>query len=414
MNDNASKEKVTIEEAVSLLLAQAEPVSVEEVGVQSADRRILAENINAKVSLPPFARSAYDGFAMRAVDTQGASAEHPVRLSVLGTVAAGECWESSMVPEGSAVRIMTGAALPVGTDCVINFERVSESDGRIVLSCPLSPLQNVDRKGDEVREGAPLFSSGERLTPAHIGVLASQGIGAVHVYRKPKAAVFSTGSELAAIGQALPAGKIYDSNLYTLCASLEREGYDITESAHLPDDETVIRNELCRLAKSCDLILTTGGASVGDRDFAQKALISAGAELLFSRVRMKPGSCCFGARLGGALIVSLSGNPGAALTAYLRIALPAIRKIAGWQYFTLEEKLLPLQGGCRKKCPNPRILKGHTETVDGKTFFVCHEGQRNGMRMSFLHMNALAEVPPLDAPLAGGTPVRVFLPGDTI
>ena len=255
-----------------------------------------------------------------------------------------------------------------------------------------------------------LFRAGELFTPAHIGVLASQGISEVRVYRKPRAAVISTGSELLAPGTVWEPGKIYDSNLYILRALLEREGYAADTCVHVPDDADSISGALRRFAPKHDLILTTGGASVGDKDLVPSALERAGAEVLFARVQMKPGSCCFGAVMGGALLVSLSGNPGAALTAYYRIALPAVRRLTGRGDYALRETVLPLRFEARKTGPNPRILKGHAETVEGVTYFAAHEGQKNGMQLSFLGMDALAELPPLNVPLGAGTKVRVFFP----
>lgn len=403
------REYVSIEEAVTSLLGEVSPAGTETVSIADANRRVLAEDIAACVDLPPFHRSAYDGFALRSADTQSASKEKPIRFPVIGMIAAGDFWTETL-PSGCAVRIMTGAPLPEGADCVINFERVTEEGDAIYLPVTLSPWQNVDKKGDELQAGTPLLCAGELLTPAHLGVLASQGIAKVSVYRKPRAAILSTGTELLSPGTALQPGKIYNSNLYVLRALLEQEGYEVGDCIHMQDDEQSICETLRRLSESNDLILTTGGASVGDKDFALNALEQVGADVLFARVRMKPGSCTFGAKLGKALAVSFSGNPGAALTAYYRVVLPAIRKLAGRRDCTLHERMLPIQGGYRKSCPSPRILKGHTETVGGVTCFVAHDGQKNGMQTSFLRMDALAELPPMDAPLAEGTLVRVFFP----
>ena len=149
---------------------------------------------------------------------------------------------------------------------------------------------------------------------------------------------------------------------------------------------------------------------MGDKDYICRALEQAGARILFSHVSMKPGSCCYGAALKDSVVISLSGNPGAALTAWHMLALPVIRKLAGRNDFALREMMLPLADESRKTCPHPRILKGHIETTDGEARFVAHEGQKNGMQTAFLHMDALAELPPTEAPLPAGTMVRVVLP----
>ena len=400
---------VSVQDAVSLLLSNTLSSGTEEVFLPDAASRVLASDLKAQVDLPPFHKSAYDGFALRSRETSGASDEAPARFRITGTIAAGDyCPEP--LPEGCAVRIMTGAPLPEGADCVINFECVTWTEETLILKMPLRPGQNVDRKGDEVFAGSVLLKKGELLTPAHLGILAAQGAASALVYRKPAAAVLSTGSELQDAGTVLAPGKIYDSNLYVLRALLEQEGCRGKDFLHTEDDEDRICQTIRNLAVNNDLIITTGGASVGDRDYILKALRKAGACVLFAHVNMKPGSCCYGAKLGDTLVISLSGNPGAALTSFYLIALPVIRKLAGRSDYTLKEAMLPLERAFRKSCPCPRILKGHTETSGGVTCFVEHEGQKNGMQSSFLHMDALAEIPPTDTPLPAGTLVRVLFP----
>ena len=398
---------VSIEEAVDLLLKNTNPVSDELLPVSNADRRVLAEDVSAVMDLPPFHRSAYDGFAFCAKDTESASAEHPISFPLDGAIMAGD-WREEPVPPGHAVRIMTGAALPEGTDAVINFERVEERDGFVILPFPLSKWENVDQKGDELRQGAPLFCRGEKLTPAHLGVLAAQGIEEVCVYRKPRAAILSTGSELIQSGEVLRPGKIYSSNTQLLSAYLAREGVETTQAWYLPDDEGAITDALRKLSQGNDLVITTGGASVGEKDYAGSALRKSGAEMLFEHAIMKPGSCCYGARREGALIVSLSGNPGAALTAYFRIVLPAVRKLCGRTDVRLKEEVLPLKKGFPKINPYPRVIKGHVESSGGELMFVPHGGQKKGEQTAFIGLNALAELPATKEPFQAGVAVRVF------
>ena len=409
MSEEFMMKNVSIEDAVAALLESASLPGVEDVSLSDACGRVLGNSITAQTDLPPFHRSVYDGFALRSSETIHASAKSPAAFRLTGTIAAGD-FHADPPGEGCAVRIMTGAALPEGTDCVINFERVTCTEQMLYLTDPLRPWQNVDRRGDELREGSLLLEKGEYLTPAHLGLLASQGFSRVTVFKKPCTAVLSTGSELLMPGTALAPGKLYNSNLYVLRALMEKEGYTADDCLHTPDDEEIISSAIRNLAERNDLILTTGGASVGDKDYILSALKRAGAQILFSHVRMKPGSCCYGAKLGDTLIISLSGNPGAALTAWYRIALSAVRKSTGRRDFLLSESMLPLSDDCQKTCPHQRILKGHTETADGVTRFVAHEGQKNGMQTSFLHMQALAELSPTDIPIPAGTLVRVLFP----
>ncbi len=400
---------VSIEDAIQALESCSRPCKAEKVHLYDAPGRILAEDLFARINLPPFHRSAYDGFALRSAETKDASEDSPVCFEVTQTITAGD-YSTSPLEKGCAARIMTGAALPEGTDCVINFERVTEKDNKVFLYAPLSEWQNVDQTGDEISIGTRLLSRGEYLTPSHLGVLASQGFAAIPVYVKPRAAILSTGSELMIPGMSYMNGKIYNSNLYVFHALLEQEGFQVEDGIHLSDEKNLISDAVRELSASADLIIMTGGASVGDKDFAFRALEQAGADILFAHISMKPGSCCYGAVLNDTLILSLSGNPGAALTTYYRVGLSAIRKMTGRSDYALHEKLLPLASACRKSSPNPRILKGHTEISDGKITFVGHEGQFNSMQTSFLHMNALAQLPAAQEPIEAGTMVRVFFP----
>ncbi len=400
---------ISIKNAISTLLASVPSPGFERVSLSCAGGRILAEDIYARINLPPFNRSAYDGFALRWEDTQKAEPESPAAFEITKTITAGD-YSTTPLKEACAARIMTGAALPEGADCVINFEKVTEQDNMILLSAPLSAWQNVDQTGAEIRCGTLLLHKGERLTPSHLGVLASQGIAEVPVCKKPKAVILSTGSELLAPGSEHVSGKIYNSNLYVLRALLEAEGFEIVDGLHVKDEENEISGAIQKLSTGADLVITTGGASVGDKDFAHSALALAKADILFARAAIKPGSCIFAAKLDRTLILCLSGNPGAALTAYFSICLPAIRLMTGRSDYMLREAMMPLAKTCSKACQNPRILKGHTEISEGKICFVPHEGQLNGMQASFLYMDAFAQLPPTEVPVMAGTMVRVFFP----
>ncbi len=403
------QKNISIENAVITLQSHTCLPDIGKISLSEAAGLILAEDIFARISLPPFHRSTYDGFALHWEETQHACEDHPVGFEISGMIAAGD-FAAAPLEKGCAVRIMTGAALPEGADCVINFERVTEKGDKVYIHAPLTSWQNVDRMGAETAPGAMLFRRGECLTASHLGVLASQGIPEVSVFRKPKAVILSTGSELLEPGAEHVPGKIYNSNLYVFRALLEKENFQVIGCVHVQDDRDFIAETLLKYSQKADLIITTGGASVGDRDYALSALEKAGADILFAGALMKPGSCCCSAVLNGALILSLSGNPGAALTTYYRIALPAVRRMTGRRDCLLREAMMPLAQTCHKTCKNPRILKGHTEISDGVIRFAAHEGQLNGMQTSFLYMDSFAELPPTDKAIEAGSMVRVFFP----
>jgi len=302
-----------IEECVELFLENMTPVSETEcVHLTNACGRVAAKAVCVGEPVPAFPRSAMDGYAVRASDTEKASRENPVVLKVLGENCAGDCKELPYLPN-SAVRVMTGAYIPEGFDAVVRQEDTDYGMENAAVYVPVKPYANYCQIGEDMRAGDMVLEKDSLITPLHIGLLAGTGAEYAEVYRKLRVALISTGSELTPIGTALEKGKIYNSILYLLKAAIEREGFCVTYEKVCADEERELERMLLEAADSADIVITTGGVSVGKKDLLPAVLEKAGAQRLFARANIQPGTPTIGSMLRGKPVLSLSGNPYAAI-----------------------------------------------------------------------------------------------------
>jgi len=309
-----------LEEAQARLLAHARPTGEERVALADATGRILADpRIVAAVDVPPFANSSMDGFALHAGDAPGV-------LRVAGEIAAGAA-SLQPVQAGTAVRIMTGAPLPPGADAVVPIEDVAESDGVVSVPSPVALGAFVRLAAHDTRAGDVILLVG-RLSPAKLAVLASVGIGAVEVRRRPAVAILSTGDELIAPGDALGPGQIHDANGPSLVAAVIEAGAEPRLLERVGDDPEAIERTLREAAASADLIVTSGGVSVGRHDHVRAVLERHGA-LDFWRIAVQPGKPLAVGELDGTTIIGLPGNPVSALVTFELFARPFIRAMLG-------------------------------------------------------------------------------------
>lgn len=293
---------------------QAEPVALEDcLGL------VLSDDVAAPHPVPPFANSAVDGFAVRAADTAGA----PVELSVVEDIPAGSVPTRS-VESGTASRIMTGAVIPDGADAVVMVEDTDPGTDRVRVLAPVGPGQHVRRVGGDIDAGAVVFAVGERLAPAHLGVLASIGVARPLVFRRPKVAVISTGDELVTADTAeLRPGAIRDSNRPMLVAMLRELGVAVIDLGIIPDDEAVLRFSLENAAGAADAIVTSGGVSMGEHDLVKKVLADLGT-IDFWRVAMQPAKPFAFGFLGDTPLFGLPGNPVSVSVAFEQFVRPAL------------------------------------------------------------------------------------------
>jgi len=396
---------ITWEEARDILLALPAEVQEEIIDADDALDRVIAEDIRAVFPVPPFDKSPFDGYAFRGEETSGASPNAPAKFRITGEIAAGDMADAFLLP-GKAMRIFTGAPLPHGADTVIKFE-LTQTDGETVLIPQIvMPGQNVVRAGEDYAAGALLARTGIRLTPSYLGVLASQGIPRMRVYKKPVVSIISTGSELVQAGMPRPGFAIYNSSYAMIAGYLRRMGFFVRPSMIVRDDADLIRELTEREMLSADLVITTGGASVGDYDYAVKTAQGLGADILFWKVQMKPGGAILAAEKDGRLLLSLSGNPAAAVMGLTIVAQPWLRKLCGLTEFLPETVSLPLKEPLPKKSPCLRLLRGHLEIMDGKAFFAENSGRGNGNLSSFEHCDMIGFVPAGSGELPAGTLIK--------
>jgi molybdopterin molybdotransferase len=314
-----------LSEALGRVLAAVTPVSdSEQLPIRQALGRVLANDVCSTIDVPGHDNSAMDGYALRSADVPDAG---PLRLTLIGASFAGRPFDGR-VGEGECVRIMTGAPVPEGADTVVMQERVNADGERVQVNALPSRGTNVRLAGEDIKAGDVAVSAGEQLHPAHIGLLASIGIAHVDVLRRPRVAFFSTGDELCEVGTPTQPGQIYDSNRYTLFGALQRLGAEIVDLGVIRDRPDELEAGFRRAAEGADLILTTGGVSVGDADYVMEIFERLG-RVDFWSVAIKPGRPTVFGTLGDALYLGLPGNPVSVMATFYQLARPAILKLSG-------------------------------------------------------------------------------------
>ena len=298
---------ISVAEAIQIVRQQTHTLPVEQISLPHALGRVLAQDIVADSDLPPFDRSQMDGYAVRALDAQAA----PVRLRIVGESAAGKGWHNQL-DEGQAVRIMTGAPVPAGADSVQQIELTHElKDGTVVeLLESVEEGKSIVKRGAEIRAGETVLSAGTMINAAMMAVLAAFGYATVNVFQRPRVGVLATGTELVAVDQKPGQDQIRDSNNYSIAAYAELAGGVIERFPLTGDDTSLLKNQIAKAAETCDLIVTSGGVSMGVYDLTKSALKQLDAEIFFERVALRPGKPTVFARLpSGTLMFGLPGNP---------------------------------------------------------------------------------------------------------
>lgn len=397
--------RIELEEARALMAESVRPLGVEQVSRQEALGRTLAEDVTAPLDQPPFDRSPLDGYALRSADLTGASPEHPVSLRVVETVYAGGV-PSRVLGPGEAIRIMTGAMLPRGCDCVLQHERTDNGLEQVQIYAALSPHDNYCDRGEDYRTGEVLLPAGTVVDAAAVGVLASAGLSSVPVRRRPVVRVLSTGDEVVSPDlHPLPAGKIYGSNQELLTARLRELGVSDVKGLLIGDDPREVADTMAQLLGECDLLITTGGVSAGDKDIFHEALPLLGAERVFWKVNLKPGTPAMYSLWQGQPILSLSGNPFAAAATFELLARPLLAALTGESRFSLRSRTAVVDGSFPKASPGRRFLRGFYQedrvSLTGKN--------DSGMLASLVGCNCLVDLPAGSPPVQEGQTVTVLL-----
>ncbi len=298
------------------------PVSVfETLALAESLGRVLAEDITSPSNVPNYNNSAMDGYALKATDVSAS------RLMVIGTAFAGKAFEGT-VADGQCVRIMTGGAIPKGADTVVVQEKtIVDGEFINIIEAP-KPHANVRYAGEDLKLGQTVLATGHLMRPADLGLIASLGIGEVRAYRKLKVAFFSTGDELVSVGQPLQTGQVYDSNRYTLFGMLTKLGVEVMDMGAIADDPILLENTLLSAASQADVVITSGGVSVGEADY-MKLLLAKHGQVMFWKVAMKPGRPLAYGKVGSAHYFGLPGNPVAVMVTFYQFVRDALLRLMG-------------------------------------------------------------------------------------
>jgi molybdopterin molybdotransferase len=399
---------ISVEEAQETILSRIPAMGRERVHIGDALGRVLAEDVVSPRQIPPWANSAMDGYAVRARDIAHSSEENPATLRIIEEIQAG--FESAKtIGPGEAIRIMTGAPIPKGADAVVMVElteRDNDDEVRILKSVPEG--EAVRRPGEDVETGEKIFSAGSRLGPASIAMLAGVGRPQVYVVQRARVAILSTGDELVELGQELGPGQIFNSNSYALAAQVREAGGEPLVLGIARDDAGELEERL-KDGLAADMVLTSGGVSVGDFDLVKSTLGDLGNEMHFWRVRMKPGKPMAFGTLQGRPVFGLPGNPVSTMVSFELFVRPALMKmqgVAGLHRPRIAARLLhPLH-----KTPERRhYVRAVASFKDGEWTVNAVEAQGSNIIHSMVRANSLIVFPEFETDLEAGNQVQVLL-----
>ena len=394
---------ITLEEAQNRLLTHAGCVAAECVELLESVDRILAEDVYAGISQPPFERSAMDGYAVRSEDIRLASRDCPVCLEVIDAVCAGDVSKKS-VQTGQAICIMTGAMIPEGADCVVKQEETDYGTANVNIYQAVQKSANCCPKGEDFRQGDCLGQKGERIDAYRMASLASAGIAHVKVRKKIQVAIITTGEELMPPGQTLLPGKIYNANRAYLTGRLLQLGCKITDGVFVGDDIDAIASAVQKSAAHADVIVTTGGVSVGVKDLLPKVMEKLGADILFHGIDLKPGMPTMGSCYKGKIVLSLSGNPFSASAVFELLMQPLLQKMSSCALPLLIKKEAVLAQNYPGNSRSRRVLKAYD---DGQYVHIT-KGQHNGQMRGGIGTNCLVDLPSGSAQLQSGDKISVW------
>jgi molybdopterin molybdotransferase len=396
---------IPIDDAARIILDSCSPLPPVDVSLLDALGCALAGSLSADADVPPFPRAMMDGFAVIAADTVSS----PARLRVVDTLPAGASASTSLRP-GTTAKIMTGAPLPPGADAVQKKEVCREHpDGQVEILESVAPGGNVAARGSEFAAGSTLFTAGHVLSPSDLGVLAVFGHARVAVGRKPSLCLFNTGSELVDIEQPIGGGKIRNSNLYSIASFYRANGFPCEPLGIVADEPSAIRTAVREAVPRHDIVLLTGGVSVGDFDLVQAAVAAEGFEIRINAVAIKPGKPMTFACRGDRRLFGLSGNPVSSLVQSARFVLPALRRMAGWAQPAPRFLTAVLAESVRHRGDRPAYRPARLLVEHGRLFCRLLRDQGSADLFAWREADALAILPQEHSQIEAGEPVRVML-----
>lgn len=386
---------LSVNEAAAKVLAAVTPLSSEAVELEAAAGRILAAPVVATRPLPGFDNSAMDGYAVR-------SAELPATLPVVAVVAAGAS-PGTAPPSGAAVRIFTGAPMPPGTDAVV-LQEDAQREGEQVTLPAIASGANVRLAGEDLALGEQAVARGVRLGPGELGLCAALGAARLEVARRPRVAILATGDELVPVTEAPKPGQLVDSSRYALAAAVREAGGEVHSLGIVPDEPEASRLAIAA-ALGYDVLLTTGGVSVGDRDFVKDAFTAAGVELELWKVAMKPGKPLAFGRAARTLVFGLPGNPVSSMVSFELFVRPALLALQGATRCVRPRVPVVLPAGYHKPAGRAHFLRALVERDGAVLRATPHPKQGSAMQTSMVGVNALVEI---------GAELTVIEPGGTV
>jgi len=405
---------VPVDEARRYVLGCCQRLPVRRVQLDDALGLVTAVAVRSAESVPPFANTAMDGYAVVAGDTAGAAPDSPVTLDVIGSIAAGQR-PSLQLHAGQAARIMTGAPLPAGADAVVMVELTRAGDDHVEVLAEVPPGNHIREPGEDVAPGDEVVGEAVELRPAHLGVLASVGITEVEVYRRPRVGVLSTGDELAEPGQALEPGQIRDSNRRTLLGLVRESGFEGIDLGIARDRPEEIEAVVERGTGSCDALLTSGGVSVGDFDYVKLVLDRlSGGSMRWMQVAVRPAKPFAFGTVGGVPVFGLPGNPVSSMVSFELFARPALRLMAGHPGDRLlRPTISALAAEDFRRRPDGRLALDRVvvEWDGGRPTVRSAGGQGSHVLTAMARAHGLALIPDGDGIPAGGH-VTVWLVGE--
>ncbi|MBS0509885.1 MAG: molybdopterin molybdotransferase MoeA [Proteobacteria bacterium] len=401
---DTARNQVSVAAARRIILDSISPVSGwERVAVRAALGRVLCEDVIAPCNVPAHDNSAMDGYAVRAADL---AAEGDTVLHVVGTAFAGRPF-SGIVGAGQALRIMTGAAIPEGADTIVVQEAVRREGDRLFVPSGQKAGQNLRRAGEDLPLGGVALAAGTRCGPAELGLIASLGIAEVAVQRRLRVAFFSTGDEIASIGRPLAPGQVYDSNRYTLFGALSRLGCELLDMGVVADDPAALEDAFREASSAADVVITSGGVSVGEADFIRDMMSRMG-EVVFWKLAIKPGRPMAFGRVGNAVLFGLPGNPVAVLVAFYQFVQDALLQMMGVSPLPAAQHFaVPCEVAIRKQPGRCEFMRGKL-LRDGARLSVTLAGaQGSGVLRSMSEADCFIVLPEDCAGIEPGEPVLV-------
>ena len=401
-------ENISVEKAKEIIQGQECTSANEKTTILEALGKVLAEDVISNANIPPFDRSPLDGYALRSQDITSASKYSATRLKVVDTVSAGMDYGGE-VSEGEAVKIMTGAKIPRGANVVIRFEETEFDEEHVFISTFHEAGSNIVRKGEDICVGDVVMKKGMKVEPAHVGVLSALGINRVQVYKEPVVGIISTGDELVGIEEPLEEGKIRNSNSYMVAAQVMKIGAKPLMLGICRDNAQDIEESIRQGLEKSDILITTGGVSVGDYDLVKDALVRMGAQILFWRVKIKPGTPVLVAKHGRKLIFGLSGNPAAAYVNFENLVKPFILKSRGIANTDCVEVDSILESSFSKKSGQNRFVRAFTYYKEGMYYTKLPDKHSSGVISSLVGTNSLILVKAGMGPYSKGQKIKATL-----